>query len=93
MHQSPEQLWPEQPHSSFCPCEAKMGRSHSSKGAVMAWDEMDGDSFSVTGGQFSAAAQKCRKKPIWLFELGTHELFRHSWLFHPSGFPCLEAPP
>lgn len=44
MHQSPEQLWPEQPHSSFCPCEAKMGRSHSSKGAVMAWDEMDGDS-------------------------------------------------
>lgn len=57
---------------------------------MLTWDEMDGDAFYMSRGQYSDAAHKTMQaNATWVFEPGTHGFFRHSLLFRPAGFPCL----
>lgn len=92
INHSPEQLWPGQKPSSFCVCEleGKMERSNIFNVAMLTRDEMDGDSFYMSRGQFCDTAQEREpKRSLGKRSQGTHEFCWHSMLFHPEDFPRL----
>lgn len=86
INHSPEQLWPGQTPSSFCVCEleGKMERSNIFNVAMLTRDEMDGDSFYMSRGQFCDTAQEKEQEKITWEKITRHPQILQALKAFPS---------